>query len=230
MSQQKIAGLKNANLMDSIQTEVAKEASPFLEFLILHSKKIIILTVLVLLIAVGFSAWRMHQENKLGDAREELGLIVARPDSGTKLEELKTFARRIDIAEVKSAALLALSSGAQEKGDYALAVQALEELTPLIPAGSPMYYTTQLGIASNLNKQDKAAEALNLVESLLRNAPPELTFPINITILDLTEKSGQWDRAIQACEAMLNNASETNDMTYLQQRIAGLQLKKESNK
>lgn len=225
MSQQ-----KNANLMDSIQTEVAKEASPFLEFLILNSKKIVILIVLLLLIAVGISGWRMHKENKLTDAREELGLILARSDNSAKLEELKTFAQHVDLEEIKTAALLALSSGAQESRDYALASRALEELTTLLPAGSPMYYTAQLGIASNLNKQNKEAEALSLVESLLQNAPPELTFPINITILDLTEKSGQWDRAIQACEAMLNNASEANDMAYLQQKIAMLQLKKESTK
>jgi tetratricopeptide (TPR) repeat protein len=221
MSQQ-----KNHTLIDSIQTEVAKEASPFLEFLIRNSKKIALSIVLVILIAVGVSGWNMYQANRLTAAREELGLILAGQDAGARLEALKTFAQGVEHAEIKTAAFLALSYEAAEAGNPALASSAWEELVRLVPAGSPMYFTAQMGMADALDKLGKTPEALTLLESLLGDAPAELTLVINIALMDLAEKSGQWDKALQACEAMLNNAPATTDKSYLRQKIAYLQLKK----
>jgi tetratricopeptide (TPR) repeat protein len=89
-----------------------------------------------------------------------------------------------------------------------------------------MRFTAQMGMANEWNNLGKTPEALALLESLLGNAPAELTLAINIALMDLAEKSGQWDKAIQACEAMLNNAPATTDKSYLRQKIAYLQLKK----
>jgi tetratricopeptide (TPR) repeat protein len=221
MSQQ-----KNRTLIDTIQTEVAKEASPFLEFLIRNSKKITLSIVLVILIAVGVSGWGMYQENKLAEAREELGLILSGQDAGARLEALKTFTQHSELAEIKTAAFLALAHEATEAENHALAYSAWEELVRLVPAGSPMYFTAQMGMANALNNLDRTPEALALLESLLGSAPAELTLVINIALMDLAEKSGQWDKALQACEAMLNNAPPTTDKSYLRQKIAYLQLKK----
>ncbi|MDR1243248.1 MAG: tetratricopeptide repeat protein [Deltaproteobacteria bacterium] len=221
MSQQ-----KNRTLIDSIQTETAKEASPFLEFLIRNSKKITLSIVLIILIAVGVSGWSMYQENRLADAREELGLILAGQDAGARLETLNAFVQRVELAEIKTAALLALAYESAEAGNHALASSAWEELSLLVPADSPMRFTAQMGMANELNNLGKTPEALALLESLLGNAPVELTLAINVALMDLAEKSGQWDKAIQACEAMLNNAPATTDKSYLRQKIAYLQLKK----
>jgi hypothetical protein len=90
-----------------------------------------------------------------------------------------------------------------------------------------MYYTAQIGIAGALDGQDKTAEALALLETALADAPPELTAAMNIAISDLAEKSGLWDKAAKACEAMLNGAYSDNDKTYLQQKIAYFRAKTE---
>jgi predicted negative regulator of RcsB-dependent stress response len=220
MSQQ-----KNATLLNSLQTEVAKEASPFLEFLIRNSKKIAFAVVLIIAVAVGISGWRLYNGNRLAEAREELGLILAKQSVNSGLEELKAFAGRVDIAEVKTAAFLALASAAAEARDDSLAGSAWEEVARLVPGGSPMYYAAQMGAATALNNQGRPAEALATLETVLSGAPAELTAAMNIAIADLAEKSGLWDRAVRAYEAMLSSAYADNDKQYLQQKIAHLRAK-----
>jgi predicted negative regulator of RcsB-dependent stress response len=223
MSQQ-----KNPTLLDSLQTEVAKEASPFLEFLIRNSRKIAVAAVLVVAVAVGISGWRLHGKNQLAEAREELGLILAKQSvNSSGLEELKTFAGRVEIEEVRTAAFLALASAANGAGDNALAASAWEEVSRLVQAGSPMYYTAQMGLAGTLDNQGRTAEALALLETSLDSAPAELTVAMNVAIADLAEKSGLRDKAVKAYEAMLDSAYADNDKKYLQQKIAYLQAKTE---
>jgi predicted negative regulator of RcsB-dependent stress response len=202
---------------------VAKEASPFLEFLIRNSKKIAVAVVLLVAIAVGISGWRLYDKNRLEEAREELGLILAKQSvNPSGPEELKTFAGRSGIAEVKTAAFLALASAAGEARDNALAASAWEEVSRLVPEGSPMYHTAQMGLIGALDNQGRTAEALALLETLLADAPAELTVPMNIAVAELAEKSGLPDKAVKAFEAMLNSAYTDDDQKYLQQKIAYL--------
>lgn len=223
MSQKK--DQKNATILDSIQSEVSKEASPLLEFLIRNSKKIALLVVLVIVAAAAFGGWTVYSENQVNAAREELGLLVVRPESEAKLAALEKFAADAP-AELKTGAYLALASSAAQAGRHDLAASAWGQIASL--TGSPMHFTAQLGEAASLKDQGKGEQALMLLESMLSGTPAEMSPVLNSAILDLAEDLGQWDRALQACNNILNDESISADKAFWRQRAEYLRLKKQS--
>lgn len=214
MSQQ-----KNATIIDSIQSEVAKEASPLMEFLVRNSKRILAVVLLIAVAAAAYGGWTVYHESKLEDAREELGLILLKPESAEKLAALKTFAESAP-DEYKTGAYLAIASSAERAGDYVLAAEAWGEVVKSTDA--PMHFVAQLGLASALKNQGKDEEALRMLEDMLTGAPADMSPVLNSAIIELAEKKGDWNRAVQACEAIINNTDLQIDKTSWRQRAAYL--------
>ncbi|MDR1124584.1 MAG: tetratricopeptide repeat protein [Deltaproteobacteria bacterium] len=213
---------KTASLIDSIQSEVSKEASPFLDFLILNSKKLIAAAVVLAVAAIGYGSWSVYQAEQFGDAREALGMILAQPDSDERFDSLKKFSAAAH-AGVKPAALLALAQGAEDRGDYTLAAASWAEVAAL--TGDPMRATARMAEANAMEKQGKKEEALELLNGLTRDMPQEFTPALQSDISELAEELGKLDVAIAACESMLAAAEPNTDKTYWQQRLTYLRAK-----
>ena len=221
MSQKKPA-TPPSTLMGSIQSEVSKEASPFLEFLIRNSKKLIAAAVVLAVAAIGYGSWSVYQAEQLGDAREALGMILAQPDSDERFEALKKFSA--DAHEgVKPAAFMALAQGAEMRGDYALMAESWAQVASLTV--NPMRATARMAEAGALEKQDKKEEALALLNELEKDVPQEFKPALQSRISELAEELGRLDLAIAACESMIAASEANTDKTYWQQRLVYLRAK-----
>ena len=217
MSQQ-----KNPNLIDSIQSEVSKEASPLLEFLIRNSKKIALGVALVVIVAVAYGSYTLYADGVVEDAREELGRIVVRPDSPEKIQNLLSFAESAP-GELKIAALMAAASAATAGEDHELAADAWARVAEL--SGEPMYFSAKMGEAGALSRQGKDQEALDLLLSLQPKVPAAMLPVLNGMIIETAEQLGRWDVAMGACEAVIGNDEVNMDKSFWRQRLEYLRLK-----
>lgn len=217
---------KPATLIDSIQSEVSKEASPFLEFLIRNSKKLIAAAVVLAVAAIGYGSWNVYQAEHLGDAREALGMILAQPDSDERFESLKKFSADAHQG-VKPAALMALAQGAEARGDHALAAESWDQVAAL--TDNPMRSTARLAQAGALEKQGDKEGALAILSGLEKDMPQEFKPALQSRISELAEELGKLDLAIAACESMIAATEANTDKTYWQQRLVYLRAKQSAS-
>lgn len=102
---------KQATLLDSIQSEVSREASPILEFLVNNSRKIFMGLTLFVLLVLGFGIFTYYTVSQQRSAQEALGKILIMPESAAKITQLEAFAAS-GKPELKTAALMALANSA----------------------------------------------------------------------------------------------------------------------
>ncbi|MDL2307818.1 hypothetical protein LJC48_07370, partial [Desulfovibrio sp. OttesenSCG-928-C06] len=171
----------------------------------------------------AFGGWTVYSEGQLADAREEFGRLAISPESEAKLAALEKFAASAP-SELKTGAYLALASSATQAGRHDLAASAWGQVAST--SGAPMHFTAKLGEAAALKDQGKGEQAMLLLDSMLNSAPADMSPVLNTAILDIAEELGQWDRAMQACNSILNNDAITADKTFWRQRAEYLRLKK----
>ncbi|MDR2893452.1 MAG: hypothetical protein LBV80_10285 [Deltaproteobacteria bacterium] len=217
MSQQ-----NNPNLINSIQSEVSKEASPLLDFLVKNSKKIALAVLLIAVVAIAYGSYTLYAESALEEARDELGRIVVRPDSAEKIQSLLDFAEPAT-GELKTAALMAAASAATTVGNYELAAKTWNQAAELV--GEPMYFSARMGEASALGRLGREPEALEILLALQGKAAPEQLPVLSGMILEVAEQLGRWDVAMQSCELIIGNDAVTMDKAFWRQRLEYLRLK-----
>jgi tetratricopeptide (TPR) repeat protein len=198
-------------LVGSLQSEVADEASPLMLFLIDHARKIAIALALFVLGIIGYWFYA-SQANKVAvvDA-QRLGAILIISDPAMRLERLEAFVPNVP-ASLRNEAWFALANAAVQMQDYAKAYTAFERICGFEPA---LRGTAVLGMANALAQQEKYADALGLLNAAL----PELRGPeainANIRIILLAEVTGDYARAIAACDAILSTPEAVGDISAM---------------
>lgn len=207
------------SLMESIQAEVSNEASPFLQALIKNARFIALgLGALIVAIVIA-GGYRFYSSQQTADAREELGEIImmeSAADRMTRLEEYLVEAK----PGFRVAALLALAQSADEVKDYDKAAGAWGKAAELADDGFRL--VARMGQAGALVQQGKSEDAIGVLEAILPAANAMEAALINNRISYLAESIGNYDRAIRACDDMLNAQSTAQSKDALQQRRAYL--------
>jgi len=213
-----------AGLVDSLQAEVADEASPLMLFLIEHARKIAIALALCILTIIGYWFYSSHANKVALVDAQRLGAILIISDPAMRLERLEAFVPSAP-ASLKHEAWLALANAAVQMQDYPKAYAVFERIRGFDPA---LKATATLGMANALAQQEKNAEALSLLNAALPDLKGPEAINANIRIILLAEVIGEYARAIAACDAILATPEAAGDISAMNrfgQKRAELQAK-----
>ena len=212
-----------STLLGSIQSEVAVEASPMLEFLA-RNARLIIAGILLFIAAIGGYGLYVWQSGKALRAEQEaFGRIMVMTDAPKRLEALTAYVAKAPQA-TRFSALFALAQTAGQTQKHEEAYKAWEQLRGLDPS---MKVPATFGMAQALMAQDKPKEALALYEGLLQGIKDADVANVNSRIAILSENMGDYKRAITACEAVLAKPAQPEDVSFWTQKAAVLRLKLE---
>ena len=211
-----------ANLLESIQSEVSKEASPLLDFLATHARLIFLflVTLIVLIFAAGI--WNYHSSSKTKAQEEALGKILIRPDTPAKLADLEQFAATAE-GGMKDAALLALTHSAVKQGDQERALLGWRRVATM--GNASLSLIAGLGEAGTLARLGKPAEGIARLEGMIPAATPEERALLSAMMLELAEQDGDWAKAVALCKEMLAQGDARLDKNAWEQRLAYFQSK-----
>ena len=216
--------LHPSGLVDSLQADVAAEASPLMLFLIEHARKIAIALVLFILLIIGYWFYSSHKDKVAVADAQRLGAILIISDPAMRLERLEAFVQNVP-AGLRNEAWFALAAAATQMQDYAKAYTAWENIRGFDPV---LRGTASLGMANALAQQEKHAEALGVLNAALPGLQGPEAINANMRIILLAEVIGDYARAIAACDAILATpeaAADPGAMSRFGQKKAELEEK-----
>lgn len=212
------AGIPDS-LVDSIQSEVAAEASPLLQFLVEKARYIAIGIVLFIAAIIGYWVFASQAESRRVDDLKSLGEILVVANAETRLAKLEAFSANAPDA-MKSAVLFNILEAAVAAGDMDKQYAAWEGISRLTPE---IKVNALLGMSEIRARQGKYQEALALLDGVagtLDEADLEL---VNLRIVLLAEYLGDTSRALAACDAVLAVPDIGADAAFWAQKKAALE-------
>lgn len=224
-------------LFDSLQAEIAPEASPLLEFLKKHTGAIILCFTALVLIIAGYLYYTHKSHSANLAQQQELGklLVIANPEARfTSLENYLADAPAV----LRNQTMLAMLQTAVETGKTEKVLELWEKLGK---EDKNLSQLSAIGTASALAESGKYAEALAIHEGLLPQVSASERPFINRSILNYAEVLGDTARAIKACEDILAEMPKIQmpvegseelklvnaERSLLEQKLAMLRLKAE---
>jgi len=191
-----------AGLVDSLQAEVAAEASPLMLFLVAHARKIALVLVLFILAIGGYWFYASKADKVALEDAQALGAILIISDPAMRLERLNAYAPSAPDS-VRRETWYAIANAATQVNDFPRAYTAWETILGFAPE---LKATASLGMAGALAQQEKYAEALALLNGALAGLKEPDAINVNMRIVLLAEALGDYPRAIAACDAILSTA------------------------
>lgn len=208
------------SLLQKVSSEVAPEISPLMLLLLNNAKRIAAVLVICVIAAAGYGIYNWHTNKQLVRAQNDLGRILVVEDSAARLAKLKEFQASAP-ARIKPAVALAIAKSAMLAGNFAEAEKAWAELAR--DPKDPLYVTAVIGKAESLGSQDKAAEALTVLETMTLAPDSMAGVLVDGMIVDFAEKSGDLEKAAATCDkiaaAALGNPEEAD---FWRQKAASL--------
>ncbi len=199
MSKRPVQPQQPAGLIDSIQSEVAGEASPLLEFLINNARPIVACVLLFIIAIVGFGAYSHYSGKANKEAQDEFGRLAIIQDPQKRLAALEAYLSKAPEA-TRPAALAALAQTAFAAEQPQKAYDAWAEIAKLNP---DLRVPAAHGMARALEEQGKSKEALAVYEGIVNGLPKPETLSVNSRIVWLAESVGDYKRAVVAGDAIL---------------------------
>lgn len=190
-----------AGLVDSLQSEVAAEASPLMSFLLAHSAKIALCLVLFIVAIGGYWFYSWKSEGARREEAAELGKILVISDPSIRMERLQNFIGSAPDSVKRSAwfSMLETASLLEDNQKLYDAWKAISEMDRNIKVPAT------LGMANALTAQDKYAEALTLLDSISSDLRQVEATEVNIRIALLAELQSDYTRALKACDAVTSD-------------------------
>lgn len=180
-------------MMANIQSEVAAENRPLLEFIVKNAKYIIALIVLLLVALCGTAIYKHIQEGQRADTLAELARIMARPASAQQLTDLGQLASSapasmraaIAVAEVHSA----LAQGLSDRAEKAYGEVAQSG------------YDTPIGLAAAINQagvlmnEQQYEAGVRILQALLPRLTPQTGVQAKMMLAEGAARSKQYELA-----------------------------------
>lgn len=182
----------------SLQDEVSAEASPLLTFLLAHAAKIAICIVLFIFAIVGYWIYAWQSDSKRSDEVTQLGKLLVISDPAMRLKALEDFLPQAP-ESVKHTAWFSILDAAvqlQDQDKIYAAWKAISEIDASIRIPAT------LGMVNALAVQEKYREALTLLEGIAGSARDTESAEVNIRITLIADLLGEYQRAVQACDAI----------------------------
>ena len=204
-------------ILGQLQSEVSKEATPLLEFVVKNAKYLVGI-VLVLIVAIAATGlWRWHEQSVIREAEQELGKILLNPSVGQRIPALEKLLGTAP-ASMHTGLQLEIAIAALEQEDLSRAAAAYEKVRESDP-------NSATGLMAGLNQADilmrsgKYAEALAVLDVIEKKAPETLRAMIAEAQAVNAEQSNQLQRALAIYETI---AVDNSSLGYVQKKIASL--------
>ena len=201
-------------LLGSIQSEVAREATPLLDFLSRNTGFIIGGFVLFIAIIGGYWFYTSQSQKSLMADQRVLGQFLVMADHEARIKALEGYLPNAP-ASTLNQAHLALAESAMNVQDFEKAFTNWSKLRGVNPEMTTLAVS---GMAQSRKAQGNYAEALELYESILPGATGLHLATINREIIAVAEIAGNYQRAISASEALIASleTSESDRMVWVQ--------------
>lgn len=207
-------------LMGEIQSEVAVEATPLLSFVLRNSGIIVSCVVLFVLAIAGYGGWQWHQNRVERDAQLAFGRILVSAEGPERVKALEAFLPEAPTS-MKPGVQLEIAVTALADGDLAKAAGAYAAIAAGDPAGA-VGLMAALNQADVLQRMNKPAEALAVLDALEKKAPESMRPAIQEGQAICAEQSGDLSRALAAYEAIVAAVGDNGNTGYFQAKIAEL--------
>ena len=208
-----------AGLVGSIQSEVATEASPLMAFLLTHARKIALALVVFIVAIAGYWVYEWQQGKTRVEDAKALGQIMVISDPAMRLEKLEGFIANAP-ASVRRAAWFGVMEASLALGDNEKLYNAWREIRGI---DSSLKVTATLGMANAKAAQANYAEALTLLDGIAPGLSGADLINVNTRIVLLSELTGDYSRAIRACDAIIGAPEIGEEVKFWVQKKAALQ-------
>ncbi len=207
-------------LLNEIQTEVSKEAEPFLQFLTTHALKIMGILAFFVLIVAGYGAYNWHQGSTLSAAQAELATLVLEKKGDERLAALEAFMKTAP-KELQITTLLNMADGAMQDKAYEKAADFYGRIADQ-EKSSAMGILAAFNQGQALMSAGKAQDALPILEKLAEAVPNDQKSIIQQSIVEAALQSKNPAKAKATLEAMANaiSGSEAELLRHRARNIA----------
>ncbi|MDR1490958.1 MAG: hypothetical protein LBS65_10890 [Desulfovibrio sp.] len=193
----KAAAAQPDGLTNSLQSEVAAEASPLLRFITARARPLIAALALVIVSVAGYRLYAAQAEKQAAEEAENLGRILVISNPAMRLEQLEAYAAKAPSSS-QTAVWLAIMETANQIPDHAKVLAAWEKAAPALKVQAAM------GMAGALAAQEKYREAVDALERVAGELKGEEAGMVYSRIVILAELLGDYKRAVAACDALIN--------------------------
>lgn len=205
-------------LVDSLQSEVASEASPLLNALINNARFIVMGLVLFLVAIAGYWIYSSQAQKQTQADLRALGEILVISDPAKRLERLEAYAPGAP-GSVRHQAWFSVMEAATELGKHDKAFDAWKVISEF---GGEMKATGCMGMANSLAAQGKLQEAVDLLASRVSGFSGQEALNMQQRIASLAEAAGDTKRALAACDAIINAPEASDAAKIWRQKRASL--------
>ena len=206
-------------LLDNLQSEVAVEAAPLLQFIVRYMGVIVAVLVLLILTLAGTAGYNWYKADAREKAQAELQKVLQGAQGPERVAALEAFIPRADDS-IRASALLALANAAIDNKLYDKAAAAYGQVSALDATG-PVGLTAGLNQGQLLLKAGKAAEALTVLDRLESLFPEDQRALVRQLVVDAAILAGDKQRAATALKALEQHASGT-EKAWFAHRLASL--------
>ena len=204
-------------LMGNIQSEVAVENRPLLDFIISKSKFLVGIVVLLVVALLGTAVYRYVEGSQRETTLEELARIMQRPADARQIADIEALGRdcpssmrtAVSVALVQSA----LTQGLRDKAEEGYAQVASADFD------SPTGLAAALNQAGMLMGSGKYAEGVRIVQSLLPRLGQQSGVQARMMLAEGAFRAGQYDLAASTFEELAGTVPVQLDKDYCAARV-----------
>jgi len=201
-----------SGILNELQSEVAVEAAPLLQFIARNAVTIMLLLGIFVAIVVGVGAWQWYASKRDAEAQANFARLLLQQQGAARVSALENFVATAPDS-VRLAALMELALAALAEKDSAKAAAAFARVAAL-DKDRPFGSVAALSEAQTLMQAGKAAEALAILEPLENTVPEYMRVQVRGLIALNAQQAGRTERAIKAYEDLLAGATGNNADYY----------------
>ena len=198
-------------ILGELQSEVAVEAAPLLQFIARNAAIIMVLIGIFVAVVVGVGVWQWYVSKRDEEAQTNFARLLLQQQGTARVSALENFAATAPDS-VRLAALMELGLAALAEKDSAKAAAAFARVAAL-DKDRPFGIVAALSEAQTLMQAGKAVESLAVLEPLENTVPEYMRVQVRGLIALNAQQAGKMDRALKAYEDLLAGATG-NDADY----------------
>ncbi len=203
-------------LVASIQSEVAEESRPLLQFITANARYLIGVVVILLVALIGTAIYRQVIRSQRESTLEDVARVLSQPASENQIAQLEALGKSCP-EFMRTAVAVALVQSAVAQGKTDKAAEGYETV-------ARADFDTSLGLAAALNqagslmKLERYAEAVRVLQSLLPRLGNETGFQARMMLAEAAVRAGQPDLAAATYEEMAGQTAVAMEQDYCRTR------------
>ena len=207
------------DILNQVHESTPDSLHPVLDYIIKNGKLIAAGIAAIILIAGGAAGFKYMNQQQLIAAQSEMGSILIKYSGEEQLKALADFEKKAP-SSMKPAVQLALAKSLMDASRYAEAKAAWASVGKSSPEMAPV---AGLGEAKCLMLENKASEALPILQSLKASAGEHFAATISKVLAEAAEQAGKFQLAIETYQALLTSSPQ--EAPYFEIKINELKAK-----